>query len=272
MRAFSEMAVLARTHRQLDLIEECLAHDGIPCVVAGREDYLESDDVRGALAFFRSLAAPGDLNSLRAALRLNWGLDEDAFRRAAPCAEPLARAEALRDAAGAGEYVRAVTLLAPKVDREAPERLLRRWIAMRGASEALERLASAASFHETLAGFLAALDIGEEADVRRRNGKARAAGAVTLMTLHGAKGLEFPVVFLAGVAEGVLPLSRPGAEADVEEERRLFFVGMTRAKEELILTCPGAPSCFIGELGEGLATETARSRVRPPKVEQLSLF
>ncbi|HIR07305.1 MAG TPA: UvrD-helicase domain-containing protein [Candidatus Pullichristensenella stercoripullorum] len=272
MRAFSEMAVLARTHRQLDLIEECLAHDGIPCVVAGREDYLESDDARGALAFFRSLAAPGDLNSLRAALRLNWGLDEDAFRRAAPCAEPLARAEALRDAAGAGEYVRAVTLLAPKVDREAPERLLRRWIAMRGASEALERLASAASFHETLAGFLAALDIGEEADVRRRNGKARAAGAVTLMTLHGAKGLEFPVVFLAGVAEGVLPLSRPGAEADVEEERRLFFVGMTRAKEELILTCPGAPSCFIGELGEGLAPETARSRVRPPKVEQLTLF
>ena len=79
-------------------------------------------------------------------------------------------------------------------------------------------------------------------------------------------------LFIAGVAEGVLPLSRPGAEADVEEERRLFFVGMTRAKEELILTCPGAPSCFIGELGEGLAPETARSRVRPPKVEQLTLF
>src|SRR5699024_872544 len=101
--------------------------------------------------------------------------------------------------------------------------------AMRGASDALERLASAASFHDTMTGFLAALDTGEEADVRRRNGKARDAGAVTLMTLHGAKGLEFPVVFLAGVAEGLLPMARPGAETDVEEERRLFFVGMTRA-------------------------------------------
>ena len=73
MRAFSEIAVLSRTHRQLDLIEECLARDGIPCLVAGREDYLDNEDVRGALAFFRSLAVPEDLASLRAALRLNWG-------------------------------------------------------------------------------------------------------------------------------------------------------------------------------------------------------
>ena len=272
MRAFSEMAVLARTHRQLDLIEECLAHDGIPCLVAGREEYLEEDSVRGALAFFRSLAAPGDAASLRAALRLNWGLGEDAQRRAAACETPLERAEALRDVSGAQEYVRAVELLAPRLSREKPERLLRRWIAMRGASDALERLASAASFHDTMTGFLAALDTGEEADVRRRNGKARDAGAVTLMTLHGAKGLEFPVVFLAGVAEGLLPMTRPGAETDVEEERRLFFVGMTRAREELILSCPGAPSRFAGELGDGLVQEVAKARVRPPKVEQLSMF
>ena len=272
MRAFSEMAVLARTHRQLDLIEECLAHDGIPCLVAGREDYLEDESVRAALSFFRSLAAPADMASLRAALRRNWGLGEDALRRAAGLATPMERAEALRGMPGTEECVRAMELLAPRLSREKPELLLRRWIAMRGTSEAMERLASAASFHGTMTAFLAALDLGEEADVRRRSGKARGAGAVTLMTLHGAKGLEFPVVFLAGAGEGLLPLSRPGAETDVEEERRLFFVGMTRAKEELILTFPGSPSCFLGELGEGLAPETARSRVRPPKVEQLSLF
>ena len=272
MRAFSEMAVLARTHRQLDLIEECLAHDGIPCMVAGREDYLENADVCGALAFFRSLLVPADLGSLRAALRLNWGLEDGVFQRAAACATPAERAGALCDAPGAGEYARAVSLFSPTAGKEKPERLLRRWIAMRGGSDALERLASAASFHDTMYGFLAALDTGEEADVRRRNGKARGAGAVTLMTLHGAKGLEFPVVFLAGVGEGLLPLVRPGAEADVEEERRLFFVGMTRAREELILTAPGAPSRFVAELGGGLAEETAKSRVRPVKVEQLSLF
>ena len=272
MRAFSEMAVLARTHRQLDLLEECLAHDGIPCLVAGREDYLQDGEVRGALAFFRALAVPGDISSLRAALSLNWGLGADALRRAAACATPLGRAEALRDVPGAGECVHAVELLAPRLEKEKPERLLRRWCAMRGTSGAMERLMSAASFHGTMAGFLSALDIGEEADVRRRNGKVRSTGAVTLMTLHGAKGLEFPVVFLTGLGEGLLPLSRPGAGTDVEEERRLFFVGMTRAKEELILTYPGASSRFISELGEGLALETARSRTRPPKVEQLSLF
>ncbi len=195
MRAFSEMAVLARTHRQLDLIEECLAHDGIPCLVAGREDYLEDENVRAALSFFRSLAAPADIASLRAALRRNWGLGEDALRRAVGRATPLERAEALRDMPGARNASTPWSFSAPQLSREKPERLLRRWIAMRGTSEAMERLASAASFHETMTAFLAALDLGEEADVRRRSGKARGAGAVTLMTLHGAKGLEFPVVF-----------------------------------------------------------------------------
>ena len=66
------------------------------------------------------------------------------------------------------------------------------------------------------------------------------------MTLHSAKGLEFPVVFLAGLGEGLLPLSGP--EVNPREERRLLFVGVTRAREELILTCPGAPSPFCREL------------------------
>ena len=272
MRAFSEIAVLSRTHRQLDLIEECLAHDGIPCLVAGREDYLDNEDVRGVLAFFRSLAVPEDLASLRAALRLNWGLSEDIIRQAENAKDAPARADALRNQPEAAEYVRAVELLAPKAGREKPGRLLRRWIGLRGTSDALERLASAAEFHDTLPAFLSALAIGEEADVRRRNGKARAAGAVTLMTLHGSKGLEFPVVFLAGAGEGVLPLTRPGLETDVEEERRLFFVGMTRAREELIVTCPGNPSRFVSEMGEGLSAERIKSRARAPKVEQLSMF
>ncbi len=272
MRAFSEIAVLARTHRQLDLIEECLAHDGIPCLVAGREDYLDSEDTRGALAFFRSLAVPGDLASLRAALRLDWGLPEDIIRQAEAVEDAAARVDALRNRPEAAEYIRAVELLAPKISREKPGRLLRRWIGLRGTSDSLERLASAAEFHDTLPAFLSAMAIGEEADVRRRNGKARAAGAVTLMTLHGSKGLEFPVVFLAGAGEGVLPLTRPGLETDVEEERRLFFVGMTRAREDLIVTCPGAPSRFVSEMGEGLSAERIKSRARAPKVEQLSMF
>ena len=64
------------------------------------------------------------------------------------------------------------------------------------------------------------------------------------MTFHGAKGLEFPVVFLCGVKEGVIPME----SADPEEERRLFYVGMTRAKEELILTTGNPPSESLEDL------------------------
>ena len=52
MRSFSDIAVLCRTHRQLELIEKCLRHDDIPCIVSGREDFLNADDVRGVLSFF----------------------------------------------------------------------------------------------------------------------------------------------------------------------------------------------------------------------------
>ena len=60
--------------------------------------------------------------------------------------------------------------------------------------------------------------------------------AVTLITLHGAKGLEFPVVFIAGMEEGFMPYFRPGEASDLEEERRLCYVGVTRAKQRLFLS------------------------------------
>ena len=89
------------------------------------------------------------------------------------------------------------------------------------------------------------------------------------MTLHGAKGLEFPAVFLAGVSEGTLPLEAKGRPADVEE-RRLFYVGITRAKEELILTTGPRPSAFLQSLPRTVERERAARRTR--QVEQLSLF
>ena len=92
------------------------------------------------------------------------------------------------------------------------------------------------------------------------------------MTLHGAKGLEFPVVFLAGATDGSLPLERAHMETDVEEERRLFFVGITRAREELILTCGGKPSAFADELPPSMIRGDIRPRNKAPKMEQLTLF
>ena len=113
--------------------------------------------------------------------------------------------------------------------------------------------------------------LGEEADVRRAAGRGWESGAVRLMTLHASKGLEFPAVFVAGLTEGTLPLEMPGRPADLEEERRLLYVGMTRAREELILSAGGGPSPFLDSLPQGVAQEQAGRR-QERRLEQLSLF
>ena len=119
---------------------------------------------------------------------------------------------------------------------------------------------------------LSALLLGEEADVLRESRKAMQAGAVKLMTLHGAKGLEFPVVFLAGMTQGTLPLDMPGRTGDVAEERRLFFVGLTRAKEELILLSSGEASTFLRELPQDELQRETIAQKRSAQVKQLSFF
>ncbi len=112
------------------------------------------------------------------------------------------------------------------------------------------------------------------------------ADAVTLMTLHMAKGLEFPVVFIAGVEEGLLPCTIMQDDIDVEEERRLFYVGMTRARDELLLVhgrsrflygqrLAPAPSPFLREIPEGLFSEImAPDKIKKQKGpdKQMGLF
>ena len=93
------------------------------------------------------------------------------------------------------------------------------------------------------------------------------------MTLHGSKGLEFPVVFLCGIKSGSIPLETQGRETDIEEERRLFFVGMTRAKDKLFLMgSKQEPSVFLNGIPQELLhTAPVRERTQPKGV-QLSLF
>ena len=80
------------------------------------------------------------------------------------------------------------------------------------------------------------------------------------------------MVFLAGLNSGVLPLEREKSPMNVEEERRLFFVGMTRAREELIVSYGGQPSAFVDELPESIHPQPVRTRKPMVKMEQLSLF
>ena len=242
-RAFSDIAVLCRTRRQLESMERCLRRRDIPCVVSGRWDFLDAPEVRGPLAYFRWLLEPSDAAARETAQNL-CPLDA------------LAQAESWR----------------PLAQEEKPWRLIERWEERWGASGALDKLRNMAVFHESFRDFWEALALGREADLRRavgRDGEGRwASGAVRLMTIHAAKGLEFPAVFLAGLEKGLMPLEARGA--DLEEERRLLFVGITRAREELILTTGPEPSPFLDCLPPGVARE--RAGARPAAMDQLRLF
>lgn len=311
VRAFSEIAVLCRTHRQMEQIETCLIHDGIPCEVFGRGAFLEDAAVQGAVELLRGLVRPQEAEALRAGVQALWGCSEGAsWAAAASLAGPVPQAEAAPQAGSApraeaapragsapqaeeskeesmaGRAERAAALfpeLLPLAQamravepllRGRPRRALDALAKALGreADENFLRLRQTAALFGSLPDLLDALLLGEEADVRRLAGAKAASGAVRLMTLHASKGLEFPVVILAGVTEGELPLDRPGRRADVREERRLLFVGMTRAREELILTCGGAPSPFLAELPAEVRRESARGVRREPQPEQLSLF
>ena len=225
-RAFSDIAVLCRTHRQLELVEKCLRHDDIPCLVTGREDFLDDPAVRGALGFLRSLVVPADNAALESALRLLWNCPADLIQKA----QTLCQKMGTLDSAALQEAVRGHGILENWLDRaevwlplvrtETPRKLVEQWEEQYGTSPALERLRNTAVFHEDFDSLWDALVLGQEADLRRASGKHWASGAVRLMTLHGAKGLEFPAVFLAGLSAGAMPLESPGRPADAEEEQK----------------------------------------------------
>ena len=283
-REFSEIAVLYRTHRQADLLEKCLRQEGLPCVVAGRDDFLGAPTVRGALAFFRFLLQPRDSVFLALCLKNVWECPADLCESverfwgdslSLPFSERLDALQ--REFESTGKllgFFDAVRSTLPKLSQK-PRKLLDTWVKEHSLArdDAFSRLRSTAVFHRTMEGFLRSLALGEESDIVRGSTKSYAAGAVTLMTLHGAKGLEFPVVFLCGVNEGTLPYKSGRRKADEEEERRLFFVGMTRAKEELLLLTSGHPSPFLADIPKELsrAESAARPKEDTPPL-QMSLF
>ncbi len=245
---FADIAVLFRTGRQAALLEECLLKEGIPYRVVGREGFLEERPVREVLNFLRCVADPEDdwhallcLGGDRfrlgprglALVREEAGRRGGVWRAASALASSAALDPADREKLAA--FVAEVEAYRRLAAAEPPERLLARVVEQgeSGAAESMRRLLRLAARFGNLASFLRGLVLAQEADWERPGAGGPTPEAVSLMTLHAAKGLEFPVVFITGVEDGLLPLR--DAE-DPDEERRLFYVGLTRARDLLILT------------------------------------
>ncbi|MET7305288.1 DNA helicase PcrA [Embleya sp. NPDC005575] len=297
-----QVAVFYRTNAQSRVFEEVFIRVGLPYKVVGGVRFYERREVRDVLAYLRLLANPDDTVSLRRILnvpkrgigdRAEACLDVLAARDRVPFAQALRRAEdapglAKRSANAVKGFVQLLDDLTAVVDGGAgPATVLEAILEQTGylaelqASsdpqdetriENLQELAAVALEFEqaqaqeggggTLADFLERVSLVADSDQIPTDGEDD--GVVTLMTLHTAKGLEFPTVFLTGLEDGVFPHMRSLGDAkELEEERRLTYVGITRARERLYVTLAkmrsawGAPSYnppsrFLGELPEKL--------------------
>jgi DNA helicase-2/ATP-dependent DNA helicase PcrA len=265
-----DIAVFYRTNAQSRVFEDVFIRVGLPYKVVGGVRFYERREIRDALAYLKVLTNPADVVSLRRILNVpRRGIGERAESAIETLAEreritffdALHRAEdapglatrsltavqgfvtmideliALTDGSGPGDVVEAV------LDRTGYVEELRASDDPQdeGRVENLEQLVSVArEFEETrpegtLGDFLEQVALVADADqVPDRDGSD---GVVTLMTLHTAKGLEFPVVFLTGLEDGVFPHQRSlGDPKELEEERRLAYVGITRAEQRLYLS------------------------------------
>ena len=263
----NDFAVLYRTNAQSRVLEDALRRSSIPYVIVGGVAFYKRKEIKDILAYLRFLSNPRDDESLQRILnvparsigqttiqrirsaassqnltlfqalptpQLAAMLSERTARAVRDFAALLAKYLDLKERVSVSELTRALVdeigILQLLKDENTPESLARR-------ENILELVSALTEFTDhrsdaRLEDFLSEVSLVSEIDMAEfgRN-------AVTLMTLHAAKGLEFPVVFITGLEEGLLPISLATDDRlQVEEERRLMYVGMTRAKQRLYLS------------------------------------
>ncbi|HXH96272.1 MAG TPA: UvrD-helicase domain-containing protein, partial [Gaiellaceae bacterium] len=296
----SEIAVFYRTNAQSRVLEDILVRQGIAYQVIGGPRFYERAEVKDLIAYLQVLDNPYDAVSLlRIANRPRRGIGDSTLARLTAYADAqglsLWEATGHAEEAGVGvapqKAVRALrtlveSLMSAAQELDVPELIeavlarsgylealeAERTIEAEGRVENLQELVSVArewreqAAEPTLSSFLQEVSLYSDQDAIRGEGSL-----VTLMTLHNAKGLEFRAVYLIGMEEGIFPHSRSIEEQGVEEERRLCYVGMTRAMERLTLLHASSrmlfggrsynlPSRFLDELPE---RHVDRERLRP---------
>ena len=265
-RKFGEFAVLYRTNAQSRVIEEAFLNLRIPHVLIGGQRFYERKEIKDMLAYLRITLNPSDDVSIRRVINVptrgigrgamehveKWAQERSAPLWAALMDQSvqaslpkkgassvrafLGTLEEARELSEAGKVTPVLKLL---MSSSGYLDMLREEHSDDAASrlENLQEFINVAAQYDQddesagLGGFLENVSLVADVDSLNEGGEA-----VTLMTLHSAKGLEFPVVYLIGMEEGVFPHSRSlTSDSELEEERRLAYVGMTRAREELHL-------------------------------------
>ena len=267
--AWSEFAVLYRTNAQSRSIEEALRRGGIPYRLVGGTSFYQRKEIKDALGYLRLAVNPSDdasiLRVINTPTRGIGGKTVEQLRQYAT-EHRVSLWQAVQDPGGAGLSARAakavegfgflVSRFASKANTAPADELARELIQETGllknlrdqnTPEALTRLENVHELMNAVAEFAGSNPTGEPrtlaeflqevslvADVDRLSDDEN---RVTLMTLHASKGLEFKVVFVTGLEEGLFPLAKASQDpTELEEERRLLYVGVTRAEEALFLS------------------------------------
>ena len=264
---YRDFAVLYRTNAQSRVLEEAMLHSGILYVLVGGTRFYDRAEIKDVVGYLRLMANPRDTVSKKRAIKIGKRKYDKflEFKQTVDNIDgytTLALMEAILQATNYQE----------KYERETEENLAR--------LENIKELRSVAQEFPKLQDFLENVALVEAEqqslgvlDYTKINGDNK----ITLMTLHAAKGLEFPVVFIVGMEEGLFPHSRSLWDTNqLEEERRLAYVGITRAKELLYLTyadrrlyfgqrSANPPSRFLIDIPEDLLDTS--ENLQPNKVE-----
>lgn len=217
----SNVAVLYRTNAQSRVVEEVFLHHGVPYSLIGGTRFYERKEIKDILALLRVIDNQKDNVSFKRIEKLGKGR----LKKFMDFTEnldisSLKTIEVMDKAIEAIDYL---SLYDPKDEEDI------------GRLENIKELRSVAIEFPNLSSFLENVTLVEQEELSDKSKDSK--NSVTLMTLHSAKGLEFPYVFMIGMEEGIFPHSRSLMEKDeIEEERRLCYVGITRAKEKLYLT------------------------------------
>ncbi len=264
---WGDIAIFYRTNAQSRVVEEVFMRNGVPYKVVGGTRFYDRKEIKDAIAYLRAVVNPADEVSLKRVLNEpKRGVGDASVSRldawATATGQPFAAALRHAEAAGvSGPAIRGIGRFVELTDglqilaAQGPAVVLKNalegsgylaeleaedTVESHGRLENLGELIGSAEKFETIDEFLERVSLVADTDELDSDDSK-----VVLMTLHSAKGLEFPVVFLVGVEEGVFPHSRALSEPDeMEEERRLAYVGITRAQEKLHISHAWSRSLF----------------------------